>query len=80
MNWTIDDHRRAGQMLREIRALLSEFAKLPLNQAPGRISKYVDRIELAIMQMRSELENEMFRSLRGHPEVSTCVYYPRREE
>ena len=80
MNWTIDDHRRASRLLSEIRSRLLEFTRPPLNQTPARISKYVDRIELAIMQMRSDLENEMFRRLRGHPEVTNRVYYPRREE
>jgi hypothetical protein len=47
---------------------------------PCRISKYVDRIEWTILQMRSKLEDEMFRSLRDHPEVSTRVYYPKHEE
>jgi hypothetical protein len=80
MNWTIDEHRRASRVLKEIQGRLREFARPPLNQMPCRISKYVERIELAIMQMRSDLEDEMFRSLRDHPEVSTHVYYPRDEE
>jgi len=80
MNWTIDDHRRASLVLKEIQGCLREFARPPLNQMPCRISKYVDRIELAIMQMRAELEDQMFLSLRDHPEVSTHVYYPKHEE
>lgn len=80
MKWTLEDHKKASAVLLAMDELLEEFFRGPLSESPLRIGRTLLRLDGVIGHLRSDLENEMCKSLKGQlPRDSTHVYYPRRD-
>jgi hypothetical protein len=77
---TIEEHRKLAGHLGFIRQEMSEVHQLIRGCGlTGRVAGKLHGAQQKLNQVKSELEETLFRDHRGAPDATTDLYYGRRE-
>ena len=77
---TIEDHRKLEGHLRLIRQEMREVHELIRGCGlTARVANRLFEAQQKLSQVKSELEEILFRDHRGNPDATTDLYYGRRE-
>lgn len=78
---SIEHHQILASHLREIDGQYRAMREVLNGHVPLRLSDLFEKArQMTLMRLRSELEEEMFRSRQGDPRCGTDVYYGRRRQ